>query len=478
MKKLICLVCLLFLCFYSFAQEWSRIGRFYWPPREIVTDISDSSVIILATNYVDTFPCPGLVKIKNNQFFDFGGGVSWDCTSPLYILPNSGLYGLGFADNKLWICGRYSYVNCQPSLSFAFFNQGNWEIINDGFTTNNGGTFGVKEINNETYLFGAFDSVFGLECNGIVKYNGSTWSNVYNLPKFSPVNGSNYINDIAWYKNRLYIGGNFYSGFDSTDIDDIAVYNGTEWTKIGTKWNGSNGGVLCMTVYKNELYVGGSFYKDLDPNAPGNGIAKWDGTKWSSLGGANEGYGTNCTVFSMEEHNGYLYVAGCFTTAGGLPSTGMARWDGNNWCSMGNHFNPEVNNLISDFTWLGDTLFAVGGFNSVDGDTSIKYVAKRIGDGVEECTTLTIKNFDLDEKKLHLFPNPTDGILNINLNSTNLNSTNFLKIINSQGSIVFEKIITKSEINSGLSLETKYLTKGIYFILINNSYPTKFVITE
>jgi hypothetical protein len=276
------------------------------------------------------------------------------------------------------------------------------------------------------------------------------------------------------YKNRLYIGGNFYTGFDSTDLDDIAVYNGTEWTKVGTKWNGSNGGVLCMTVYKNELYVGGSFYKDLDPNAPGNGIAKWDGTRWSSLGGATEGYGTNCTVFSMEEHNGYLYVAGCFTTAGGLPSTGMARWDGNNWCSMGNHFNPEVNNLIKDFTWLGDTLFVVGGFNSVDGDTSIKYVAKRIGDGVEDCTTMSVKNYQTEIKQLIISPNPCNNFILVKTNLDS-NENSLIKILNPLGEVILKKHVFRKDLQNGIQIDIENLPLGIYLISVDNKLSSKFV---
>lgn len=474
MKKLIFLLCLLFLSIYSYAQEWSRIGRFYWPPREIVTDYSDSSVVLIGINYVDTFKCPGLLRIKNNSFFKLQNGISWNCQSNLPLLGSSALYGLGFALNKLWPCGVFNRVNCLPANNIAYFENNEWTIINDGFNTINTVTYGVKEINNEAYLFGSFDSAFGMECNGIVKYNGSTWSNVYNLPKFSPVNGYNYINDIAWYKNRLYIGGNFYTGFDSTDIDDIAVYNGTEWTKVGTKWNGSNGGVLCMTVYKDELYVGGSFYKDIDPNAPGNGIAKWDGTKWSSLGGANEGYGTNCTVFSMEEHNGYLYVAGCFTTAGGLPSVGMARWDGSNWCSMGSHFDPLPNNLINDFTWLGDTLFVVGGFNAVDGDTSIKFVAKRIGDGVENCTTLSVKDFESGVNKLDVFPNPAKNNFTVSA-SENINQLSIYDIMGKQ--------VFKQE-NIGVNKQLVSIDKlqpGIYFVNIitpNQNETKKLIIAK
>jgi hypothetical protein len=474
MKKLIFLLCFLFLSIYSFAQEWSRIGRFYSPPRKIVTDFNDSSVVLCTINYVDTFLSSGFLRIKNNTFSNFGGGVGWNCISIQPSWANVNIYNLGFVGNKLWACGRYYWAGCQPANCFSYFENNSWNSFQNGFNTINAVTYGVKEINNEAYLFGSFDSAFGQECNGIVKYNGNTWSNVNNLPKFSPVNDFNYINDIALYKNRLYIGGNFYTGFDSTDIDDIAVYNGTEWTKVGTKWNGSNGGVLCMTEYKNELYVGGSFYKDLDPNAPGNGIAKWNGTRWSSLGGANEGFGTNCTVFSMEEHNGYLYVAGCFTTAGGLPSTGMARWDGNNWCSMGNHFNPEVNNLIKDFTWLGDTLFVVGGFNSVDGDTSIKYVAKRIGDGVEECTTMTVKEFENKKSQISIQPNPSNDIITIKVEQQDSNLSE-IKILNSLGQIIFSSLINKNALQSGYNINIESLPKGIYFVSLNNTLSSKFI---
>jgi hypothetical protein len=73
------------------------------------------------------------------------------------------------------------------------------------------------------------------------------------------------------------------------------------------------------------LFAGGSF--QVADGAPGNHIARWDGTTWSPLD-----HGTNDSVYTMtvfddgSGHGPALYVAGEFTGASGIPVGGIARW--------------------------------------------------------------------------------------------------------------------------------------------------------
>jgi hypothetical protein len=74
-------------------------------------------------------------------------------------------------------------------------------------------------------------------------------------------------------------------------------------------------------------------------NVPANDIAKWDGTQWSALGSGTNGPSvTSLTVF--DDGNGpALYAGGTFTTAGGVPANGIAKWNGSEWSTVGDGVN-------------------------------------------------------------------------------------------------------------------------------------------
>ena len=76
------------------------------------------------------------------------------------------------------------------------------------------------------------------------------------------------------------------------------------------------------------LYICGSF--TAVGEAAANGLAKWDGTRWSTLGSGVNGYVSALVVVGND-----VYAAGAFTTAGGLPATNIAKWDGTNWSAVG-----------------------------------------------------------------------------------------------------------------------------------------------
>lgn len=86
------------------------------------------------------------------------------------------------------------------------------------------------------------------------------------------------------------------------------------------------------------LYAGGKFTMvggvELDH------IAKWNGANWSPLGSGVGSIGTPSvramTFFDDGLGGGpTLYVAGSFTTAGGVVVNGIAKWDGEAWTGLG-----------------------------------------------------------------------------------------------------------------------------------------------
>gem|GEM_PF-2467151 len=162
--------------------------------------------------------------------------------------------------------------------------------------------------------------------------------------------------------------GSSVRGFEYTGSWAEATTGGTStWVNLGGQTNVLNSYVMAIAVDGSNVYVGGNF-TDAGGVPSADYIARWDGTRWNSIGA-----GLNNIVNAIAVANGIVYVGGDFTDAGGDPNGDrVAMWDGSSWRSLGTGVNSTVNALAHD----GTDLYAGGGFSSTNGDTSIKYVAR------------------------------------------------------------------------------------------------------
>jgi hypothetical protein len=110
------------------------------------------------------------------------------------------------------------------------------------------------------------------------------------------------------------------------------------WFAMG---NGFGATVQAIERFNNSTYAAGDF---VNSGATAlNHIARWDGAAWQPLTSANNGQqGVNGNVYALKTYNGSLYAGGGFTTAAGLSSGGLARWDGTNWNIVGGNFSGTV----------------------------------------------------------------------------------------------------------------------------------------
>jgi hypothetical protein len=160
-----------------------------------------------------------------------------------------------------------------------------------------------------------------------------------------------------------------YYGGDFTTIDGlpssvgIAKWNGSFYTSLGsgffkTGLHAPVASVNAIAIYKGVLYAAGVF--DEADGAACMYIAKWEGG-WKSLGaGINIGvFG----VYDMEVYDGYLYVAGDFDGTTGTVCKNILRWDGSAWSAVGSGTN---NNIYSLAVYDG-MLYAGGSFTTAGG---------------------------------------------------------------------------------------------------------------
>lgn len=131
-------------------------------------------------------------------------------------------------------------------------------------------------------------------------------------------------------------------------------------------------GVNCAIVFDDgtgpALYIGGDF-QDFNGVPGTRGIARWDGSSWSSVGGGLDGNGRAQDFAIYDDGTGpALFVGGQFAGAGGVANTnGVARWDGSSW-------SPAQSG-----TPLSGAVFALEVANLNNGEGTRLYAAGQLG---------------------------------------------------------------------------------------------------
>ncbi len=208
---------------------------------------------------------------------------------------------------------------------------------------------------------GSFTSVGGVNANNIARLSESVI--VLPPPAWEPM-GDGFdapVRAIERFNGAIYAAGMFtVSG--TAHVNRIARWSGSTWSPLGSGVNGAvytlrTGGVAPNGI---ELLVGGDFTSA--GGVPANGIARWivspivpGSGSWAAMGA-----GFNDIVLAIERHSGSTYAAGAFTMAGTAAVNRVARWNGSAWVDVGGGFNGFVQTLISS----GGFLYAGGAFTT------------------------------------------------------------------------------------------------------------------
>lgn len=276
----------------------------------------------------------------------------------------------------------------------------------------------------------------------VAKYNGTTWSELGGL------NGLAASGPILSVCSPAAAGGNIYtSGYftNGSGNEYVAKYNGTSWSELGganTLAANANINSLCTDTEGN-IYAAGWF-----TNVPGSCyVAKYNGTTWSELGGLN-GLAANAGIYSIySDASGNIYAAGLFTNTSGKYY--VAKYNGTSWSELGGAnalaANGPVECVHSD---ASGNIYAAGVFTNASGKT---YVA-RYGaiTGINEITPTGSMN---------LFPNPTNNTVTISTGSVTSNAG--IKVFNSTGEVVVEK---SNQSGTQFILDLSKQSAGIYLV--------------
>ncbi|MFH2037010.1 MAG: T9SS type A sorting domain-containing protein, partial [Candidatus Zixiibacteriota bacterium] len=339
-------------------------------------------------------------------------------------------------------------------------------------------TFALAVCDGELYAGGSW--------NVLKKYVGGT-----GLAAWEDVGGlmNDNILDLAvdTFNNFLYAGGGFTVVDDSIFTDNVAIWNGFYWEKVGYG-NGYQSSCLSVEVYNGDLYAGLAI--DSIGGEYTSYLARWDGTNWYNVGGT-----VKWGVWALEEFQNKLYVGGQIDTIGGQPQKGIACWlDTTPNCR---YLKPRVfteNNLDTFYmsggqaevqffnnnayvqTWDWD--FGDTGSGTVKDpvhiytDTGTYNVCVTVND--TGCVKTACKNIVVDyhvnvaevpeqEPGFKLYPNPTSNTLYIEITDKLLFGRE-LQIVDMNGKILFTVIPSRAK----ESVNIESLTDGVYFVKIGD----------
>jgi hypothetical protein len=166
------------------------------------------------------------------------------------------------------------------------------------------------------------------------------------------------------HDDHLVIGGEF-TQIGGTAFDHLAQWDGGAFTAVG---GGRPGSVYALTELDGDLIVA----TKVSQSEEVTGVERWDGATWMSMGDSFD-----ARVVTLAVHDGRLFAGGEFTMVGAAPVNHVAEWNGSSWQALDAGTNGAVRALASH----GDHLYVVGEFTQAGGLAASRLAAWSSADG-------------------------------------------------------------------------------------------------
>jgi hypothetical protein len=287
---------------------------------------------------------------------------------------------------SLYVAGEFAIAGCEVVNNIARWDGSNWTTLaGPGGIGVNGIVRALAVFDDGTgpalYIGGDFATAGGVTVNRIAKWDGSTFTALagpggagVNISSTSRVNALSVFDDGSG--PALYAAGSFDTAGGVT-ANNISRWNGNAWSALtGPSAVGVTSSVYAMTVFDDgsgpALYVGGGFIAA--GGVPTSRIARWNGNAWSALPGTGSLMGSvsvhALTVF--DDGNGpALYVGGTFTSTGTSTVNRIAKWNGSAWSALTGPSGVGVASTVRALAVFDDgsgpALYAGGDFATAGG---------------------------------------------------------------------------------------------------------------
>lgn len=243
-----------------------------------------------------------------------------------------GINAVAVSGSNVYVGGSFHTFGWHSTVNYnnvAMWDGHGWHPLGGGTAggVNSGQVNAIKLLGSDVYVGGSFTMAGGLTANGIAKWNPTTGWKALGT---GIGGGCCSVNAIAATGTvaapTVYAGGNFTT-MGGTAAADVAKWNGSVWSALGSGLTGSANEVNVLLLVGSTLYAGGNFAQS--GTTKFNSLAAWSGSAWSPVGGAgisaSSGYPGTVNALAFNSATGTLYVGGSFAEVGGTLNFGTAQ---------------------------------------------------------------------------------------------------------------------------------------------------------
>ncbi|HKR07418.1 MAG TPA: T9SS type A sorting domain-containing protein [Bacteroidia bacterium] len=356
---------------------------------------------------------------------------------------------LTFFNNELYAGGDFIYAGSASTVVWMVtkWNGSAWVALDDG--VRGVGVYSLAVYQNELYAGGFFDTVYNAG-NGIVKWNGSAWvalgpgqnKGVFGAPGYR-------VRAMKAFGGNLYVGGTFATA-GGVAVNNIAKWNGSSWSAIGT---GTNGDVNAFAVFNGDLYAGGDF--TVANGVTVNHVARISGNTFAALGA-----GTNGIVNGLATFQNNLFVTGNFSTSGGTGTQNISRWDGSWHLLSGIGITGIDGPGYSLFPYNGNLyiggLFGVAG-NLIQANSIVQWNMPPTG----------VDETNFNSNSITVYPNPSSGKFQLQLTGS-IPEKFDLYVTDISGRNLYYQKVDNYRVNSQVDIAP--FKSGMYFLKLVNEH--------
>jgi hypothetical protein len=309
-------------------------------------------------------------QIATNTVVSIFDGTNWSSLGEL-TGGITVIYDFAFLGADLYVGGVFNAAGGVPAVGLAKWNEASWSGVG-GFA---GVVLTMATDGTNLYVGGSFTNCGGIFITNVAKWNGTSWSTLgngigYYDSVFNPV-----ANVLAWRNGQLYAGGSFTNA-SNVAATNLARWDGSTWSQIGGGVAGagsafSGSPVSTLQFLGNDLYVGGNF-TTVGGNVSALNVARWNGSSWSALGTGVKGPPNSAAVSALASLGTDLYATGNFTNAGGLTAR-VAKWNGASWFSLG-----AINGTGTRAVANSGSIYICGDFNVANYNTPSNVIGNHI----------------------------------------------------------------------------------------------------
>ncbi|MBN8545249.1 MAG: T9SS type A sorting domain-containing protein [Ignavibacteria bacterium] len=337
-----------------------------------------------ANNLVNCFLLSGTDLFVGGEFTAIGGTgtrylakLSTTGTGVVDETWNAGLSGgvlsIASYNNQLYFAGNFNSVNASAKAGLARVDNTTGAVDPDWDPGMNGPVYALAISGSSIYAGGVFTSVNITSLPATRKYLAkfTTSSPAVVDPDWDPgMNGSVYA--LAINGSSIYAGGNFFSVNGSTSRTFLAKFPLSGTAITDPDWDPSvNSTVQALAIDGSSIYVGGGFTTVNAGVTTRNYLARFP---LSGNATVDQDWNPNMdnAVQALASDGSFIYTGGYFTTVnGGLTTRNyLAKFPLSGNATVDQDWNPNVNGVVSALAISGSSIYAGGGFFTVNGGST------------------------------------------------------------------------------------------------------------